>query len=141
LTVSADEQQEMIPLSRDVNASMDYGRLSLSPDSRILLAFRIEPGDRKPVYLIQSSPPGGGRARLSARPYPLPGDKFTAYELNLFDVAAKKSIRPAVDRIDYDFPRLNWDRDGRHFAYEKIDRGHQRYRLIRVDSRTGAARN
>jgi dipeptidyl aminopeptidase/acylaminoacyl peptidase len=130
-------------LSRDGRPGLAYGRLSWSPDSKALVAFRIEPGDRKEVYLIQSSPPGGGRARLRSRPYALPGDKFTAYELNLFDVAARKSIRPAVDRIDseYDTPRLHWDRDGRHFAYEKIDRGHQRYRLIRVDSRTGAASN
>ena len=55
---------------------------------------RIEPGDRKEVYLIQSSPPGGGRARLRSRPYPLPGDKFTAYELNLFDLDARKATRP-----------------------------------------------
>ena len=90
---------------------------------------------------MQSSPPGGGRARLRSRPYPLPGDKFTAYELNLFDVAARKSSRPEVNRVDFDEPRLNWDEDGRHFSYEKIDRGHQRYRLIRVDSHTGQASN
>ena len=36
-----------------------------------------------------------------------------------------------MDPIDFGFPGLRWDRDGRHFSYEKIDRGHQRYRLIR----------
>ena len=56
------------------------------------MAFRIEPGDEKEVFLIQSSPPGGGRAKMQQRPYPLPGDKFAAYELNLFDVAARKQI-------------------------------------------------
>ena len=101
------------------------------------MAFRIEPGDRKEVYLIQSSPPGGGRAQLRSRPYPLPGDKFTAYELNLFDVESKKAIKPKVDRIDFESPRLRWRKDGRHFTYEKTDRGHQRFRLIEVDSHTG----
>jgi dipeptidyl aminopeptidase/acylaminoacyl peptidase len=71
----------------------------------------------------------------------LPGDQFPAYELNLFDVATKKPIRPPVDRIDFGGPRLHWDKDGRHFSYEKIDRGHQRYRVIRVDSQTGQASN
>ena len=77
----------------------------------------------------------------SRGPIALPGDKFTAYELNLFDVAAKKQIKPEVDRIDFGEPRLRWDEDGRHFTYEKIDRGHQRFRLIEVDSQTGEARN
>ncbi len=130
-----------IRLSSDGKADLSYGRLSWSPDSKTLAAFRIERGDRKEVYLVQSSPPGGGRARLRSRPYPLPGDKLTAYELNLFDVAGPRSIRPEVDRIDYDEPRLHWDRDGRHVSLEKIDRGHQRYRLIRVDSHTGKAHN
>ena len=54
---------------------------------------------------------------------------------------AKKATKPKVDRIDFESPRLRWDKDGRHFTYEKIDRGHQRFRLIEVDSHTGDARN
>ncbi len=139
--VRAEGKIEAVPLSTDGKDGLGYGRISWSPDSKTLVAFRIEPGERKEVYLVQSSPSGGGRAKLRTRPYALPGDKFTAYELNLFDVAAKKSIRPEVDRIDFGTPQLRWDKDGRHFTYEKIDRGHQRFRLIRVDSQTGEARN
>ncbi|MGP0069994.1 MAG: DUF885 family protein [Isosphaeraceae bacterium] len=139
--VRAAGQSEAIALTTDGKDGLGYGRISWSPDSKTLLAFRIEPGERKEVYLIQSSPPGGGRAKLRTRPYALPGDKFTAYELNLFDVAAKKSSRPAVDRIDFGSPEIRWDKDGRHFTYEKVDRGHQRFRLIRVDSQTGEAHN
>ena len=89
--VVPEGKAEEIRLSSDGKAGLSYGRLSWSPDSKTLVAFRIEPGDRKEVYLVQSSPPGGGRARLRSRPYPLPGDKFTAYELNLFDVAGPRS--------------------------------------------------
>jgi len=32
-------------------------------------------------------------------------------------------------------------KDKRHFAYVKVDRGHQRYRVIEVDAQTGALRN
>ncbi len=71
----------------------------------------------------------------------MPGDKFTAYELNLFDVAAKQQSRPGVDRLDYDDPRIRWNKDGRHFTYEKVDRGHQRFRVVEVDAHTGLARN
>jgi dipeptidyl aminopeptidase/acylaminoacyl peptidase len=114
-----------------------YGMLQWSPDSKRLVAFRIEPGDNKEVHLIESSPEGGGRAKMRSRSYDLPGDKLTSYELNLFDVETKKQIKPEVEKIDLHFPRLYWNKDGRHFAYEKVGRGHQRLRIIRVDSHTG----
>jgi dipeptidyl aminopeptidase/acylaminoacyl peptidase len=46
-----------------------------------------------------------------------------------------------VDRIDFGRPRLRWKRGGGSFTYEKVDRGHQRFRLIEVDAHTGSARN
>jgi dipeptidyl aminopeptidase/acylaminoacyl peptidase len=129
---------EAIQLSTDGTEGNSYGRFSWSPDSRILVAFRIEPGDNKEVYLIESSPEGGGRAKLHSRPYALPGDKFARYELNLFDIDPRKQIKPKVDKLELDWqvPRLHWKKDQRHFAYEKVDRGHQRFRVIEVDSHT-----
>ena len=80
----------------------------------------------------------GGRARLRTHEYPLPGDKFPAYELNLFDVASGKQIKPAVERVDFGVPRPRWHGDGQRLTYEKTDRGHQRFRVIEVEARTGA---
>jgi dipeptidyl aminopeptidase/acylaminoacyl peptidase len=133
-------------MSDDGKGDLAYGMLRWAPDSKTLVAFRIEPGDRKEVYLVESSPAGGGRARLHTRPYPLPGDKFTAYEMNLFAVADRKQTKPAVDRIDFGTygnqpPRLRWNKDGHRVTYEKVDRGHQRFRLVEVDTHTGTARN
>src|SRR5262249_46219389 len=63
-----------------------------------------------------------------------------SYELNIFQLAEPKQIKPAVERVDFDRPRVRWKRDGSHFTYEKIDRGHQRFRLIDVAVDTGSAR-
>lgn len=130
------------PLSEDGKEGFAYGRLAWSPDSKTLVAFRIEPGDRKEVYLIQSSPPEGGRAKLQSRPYALPGDKFTTYELNVFDVSSRQQIKPQVDRFEHGWeaPRLRWSRDGRRVAYMQVDRGHQRLRVIQVDVNSGQVR-
>ena len=141
IVVRSAGKTEETPLSHDGKVGLSYGRLSWAPDSKTLVAFRIEPGDDKEVFLIQSSPDGGGRAKMQHRRYPLPGDKFAAHELNLFDVAARKQSKPAVDRIDYDSPRLRWEKDGSHFTYQKIDRGHQRFRLIEVDTHDATVRN
>lgn len=135
----ADDTQ--VQLSKDGSPDRSYGMLQWSPDSKTLIAFRIEPGDRKEVHLVESSPDRGGRAKLSSRPYPLPGDKFTSYELNLFDIATKEQIKPKVEPIDFGRPRLRWNTDHRHFTYQKTDRGHQRFRVIEVDTHTGNVRN
>jgi dipeptidyl aminopeptidase/acylaminoacyl peptidase len=135
------EDGKEIQLSRDGKPGLGYGMLRWAPDSQTLTAFRIEPEEEKEVYVIESSPRGGGRAVLHKHPYALPGDKFTAFELNLFDPANQKQIKPEVDRIDFGFPELRWNSDGRHLTYEKADRGHQRFRVIEVDTHTGELRN
>ena len=130
-------------LSTDGVEDNAYGMLSWAPDSKTLVAWRIEPGDNKEVYLVESSPAGGGRAKLTKRPYALPGDKFKTCELNLFDIETRKQIKADAEKLELDWqvPRLQWKKDQRHFAYEKVDRGHQRFRAIEVDSHTGQARN
>jgi dipeptidyl aminopeptidase/acylaminoacyl peptidase len=138
----ADDAKE-IQLSTDGKDGLEYGNLSWSPDSKTLVAFRIEPGEHKEVYLVESSPREGGRAKLKSRPYPLPGDKFTKFEPNLFDVASRKRIKPEVDRFEHEWlrPRLRWSRDGSRFTYQQTDRGHQRFRVIEVEAQSGAVRN
>ena len=117
-------------------------QLSWSPDSKTLVAFRIEPGERKEVYLIESSPHGGGRAKLHTRPYPAARRQVHRLRAEpLRRRPARSSSSPRSSAIDFGTPRLRWSRDGRHFTYEKIDRGHQRFRLIEVDAQTGKARN
>ncbi len=133
--------EEEIPLCHDGTEEIGYGNLQWAPDSKTLVAFRIEPGDRKEVYLVESSPKDGGRAVLHSRAYDLPGDKLTSYELSLFNVEERKQIKPEVEAIDLGWPRIHWKADGRHFTYEKVDRGHQRFRVVCVDSHTGETFN
>ena len=132
-----------LQLSRDGKEGQAYTRWTWSPDSKTLVAFRTEPGDRKEVYLVESSPKEGGRAKLQTRSYDLPGDKFPTYEINLFDVATQKQIKPEVDRFEHGWlrPRLYWGQDKRRLTYQQTDRGHQRLRVIEVDAQTGNTRN
>src|SRR5262249_43211123 len=118
-----------------------YGMLSWSPDSKALVTFRVEPGDRKEGYLIEASPRGGGRAVLRTPPYELPGDKLTSYQVHLLDPAGGNEVRCDVEKVDFGRRNVRWQRAGHAFAYEKTDRGHQRFRLIEVDAVTGTARN
>ena len=132
-----------IQLSSDGSDTNSYSRLEWSPDSRSLVAWRVEPGDIGMVYLVQSSPPGGGRAVMRERHYAQAGDKFPKYEPNIFDLASHKQTKPEVDRFEheYEVPQLHWMRDGRHFAWMQEDRGHQRLRVIEGSCDDGSIRN
>ncbi len=118
-----------------------FGMLSWSPDSKVVVASRIVPGEPKPVHLIRSSPPEGGRAKLITRLYPLPGDRYTTYELWVFDVASQRATKVETEIVDfYGPPRPRWRSDGRRFLFHRTDRGHQRFRIIEVDTQTGKTR-
>jgi dipeptidyl aminopeptidase/acylaminoacyl peptidase len=148
LFVRSKEGKEF-SLTTDGKEGLAYGLPRWAPDSQSLMAWRIEPGQDGQVHLIASSPREGGRATLQTRGYPLPGDKFTAYEPYLFK---RKSEAPEgespfaaqkieTDKVDFGFPFARWREDSKAFRYTKIDRGHQRYRLIEVSAETGLARN
>jgi dipeptidyl-peptidase 4 len=140
LGANAKDAQEK-QFSTDGTTEEPYGMLDWADDSNSLVAFRITPGESKEVYLIESSPKEGGRAKLRTRGYPLPGDSFTSYELSLFNVADGTQTKPEVDAVDFGRPRLRWHGDGKRFTYEKVDRGHQRFRVIEVEVATGKTRN
>jgi dipeptidyl aminopeptidase/acylaminoacyl peptidase len=130
-------------ITQDGKEDDAYGRLQWSPDSKTLTTWQIVPGDKKLVYLIQSSPPDGGRAVERSHPYAQAGDKFTTYQLSLFDVASHKFIKPQVEPFEHEYesPILHWSLDNSHVSWQQEDRGHQRMRLLEADARTGSVRN
>ncbi len=125
-------------LTHDGEEGHYYSSASWSGDSKKIVAYRTEPGDNKMVYFIESSPKEGGRAKLHSHQYDLPGDKFTSYEMSLFFIQTKEQTKVDTEPIDFGRPpRLRWTKDSKSFTFERIDRGHQRARIIRVDANTG----
>ena len=141
LFVKPAEEGEEIQLSKDGKKGYEYKEAFWAPDSNHLVSFRVKPGEISEVHLVESSPKGGGPAKLHTRKYALPGDPFTTFELNWFDLSTKRQVKPKVGLIDFRGPRLRWTPDGQKFHYLKIDRGHQRLRVIEFDTFTGKHRN
>lgn len=131
---SGEEQ----PLTTTGTEERPFGRLSWSPDSRCLAAFRTTPADPLPVYRIESSPDSGGRAVLHTQGYRLPGDDYPVYELALFDAESGTPIACDIEPFDFGTPRIRWNPDSSNFTIEKTDRGHQRFRVLRIQAQTGA---
>jgi len=111
-----------------------FARVTWTPDSKYVIAARVNKGDRKQVHLLESSPTPWGPAILESRAYDRPGDKVDTFDLFRFDVATGKFEPLSAPRTEYGgMPNLRWRKDRTKFTYELMDRGYGRWRLIEVD--------
>jgi len=118
-----------------------FGELQWAPNGHYLTGYHTDPREIKKVYHILTSLPNTTRGELRSQEYAQPGDEFTAYEMYTFNMATLTGQKVQEEKIDFlGIPTQNWESDGRHFIYEKADRGHQRYRIIEVDAQTGTVR-
>jgi dipeptidyl aminopeptidase/acylaminoacyl peptidase len=135
---------EWTPLSFDGSEGNAYQISSLvwSPDSSRLAVYRVRPGYTRLVHYVESSPADQLQPKHSTIEYAKPGDALDVQQPALFEIATKKQFR-VDNRLfpnPYQLSRLAWWKDSRAFTFEYNQRGHQLYRVIEVDARTGAAR-
>ncbi|OJY95777.1 MAG: peptidase S9 [Sphingobacteriales bacterium 40-81] len=130
---------DAIQHTTDGTAEKPYGSLAWSPDSKYVVGYKITPYKDSLVYYVLTSQANTTRGQLKSQEYKQPGDPFTTYEMFAFSVMEKKTTKINTEIIDF-FPEpyLNWRKDdATHFLYEKVDRGHQRFRIIDVDVKSG----
>ncbi len=128
--------------TNDGTEGKPYGQLAWSPDSKYIVVYHIDPVKDSAVYYVLSSVSGTTRGQLKKRPYKQPGDPFTTYEMFLFRPADKKTVKVNTPVLDFfGAPELHWrSHDNRYFTFERVERGHQRFRVIEVDATTAETR-
>ena len=131
-----------VKFTSDGTPEQPYGRLAWSPDSKYLVGYHIHPVQDSPVYYILTSLPGTTRGQLLSHPYKQPGDPFTTYTMFLFRPGQQQTLKVNTDTIDFfGTPELHWHTaDKEFFTYERVDRGHQRFRVIEVNAANGNTR-
>lgn len=131
--VSDDQAWQAVSSINDsVQGDESLVRPEVSPDGKVISVWKRTPGENLDVFTIESSPRGGGRAKLHKRPYELPGDRMDAYELMVVDTQSWQRLPTKLPVIDLGSPIVRW-RGDHEMLIEKIDRGHQRFRLFVVD--------
>lgn len=134
---------ETIQFTKDGTKAKPYGSLAWSPDSKYVVGYHINPVIDLPVYYVLSSVANTTRGQLKQHAYKQPGDPFTSYEMFLFQIENQKTSKVDTPIIDFfDAPELHWrNGDSGYFTYEKVDRGHQRFRIIEVNANTAQTRS
>jgi dipeptidyl-peptidase 4 len=112
-----------------------------APDSKHFVAMRLQPGTRRRVTLVESSPEDQLQPKLDSYPYLKPGDQIPIRKPHLFDVAAQKEI-PVNDELfsnPWSISDLRWSSNSTQFTFLYNQRGHQTLRIVGVDAVSGAA--
>ena len=116
-----------------------------APDSLRLMARRVVPGQEHVVHFVEAAPVDQLQPKLHSHPYLKPGDRLPKPQWVLCDIAAK-STHPIPDTL-YPNPFTedghldgHWTSDSQEFRFIYNQRGHQAYRLLAVDGKTGTVR-
>ncbi|MCE7061864.1 S9 family peptidase [Dyadobacter sp. CY343] len=130
-------------LTHEGNPLRPFGELSWSPDGQYIVCYRIDKQEEREVSYILSSLPNTTRGEVKTRGYAQPGDEFTSYEMFLVNVKTKELVKVKSEKIDFfNAPVIRWrEGDPQYFTYEKVDRGHQRFRVIEVNAGNGDTKN
>jgi dipeptidyl aminopeptidase/acylaminoacyl peptidase len=114
-----------------------------APDSKHLVAMRLQPGTERRVYEVESSPPDQLQPKLTSYPYLKAGDQVPISKPHLFEVESKREI-PISDALfanPWSITDVRWDGDSSRFTFLFNQRGHQALRVIAVAAQTGAAKS
>ena len=139
--VNVDSQAEF-QLTEDGSEDDAYqGRMQWSPDSQKLVVMQRTAGEKRTVYMVESSPKDQLQPKLHSMDYAKPGDELPQSRPRLFDVRTKKQI-PVSDELfpnPWSINHLRWQPDSRRFTFLYNQRGHQVLRIVVVDAETGEA--
>jgi len=114
-----------------------------SPDSKKLVTFRTDRRDIGHLYLYQSCPDSGYRAKVWAYERSLPGEMNSPMmEYYVFDIESKQKTRidlpPQSTIVAWGTPA--WFKDSSMLYMQQYQRGYKELNLLAIDPETGSVR-
>ena len=140
LREKASGEESLIRTEGTAKAQRNHG-IYWSPDSTKLIAVRVNKGDDRKVFLVESAPKDQLQPRLSSYDYLKPGDQVPIDRPYLYDVMARKTIDVSNTLFDnpWSLDEIRWADDSKRFTFLYNQRGHQILRVVAVDATTGIA--
>lgn len=113
-----------------------------SPDGQKLIVLQTERAKKRQVTIVESSPADQLQPRVHSFPYTKPGDKIDHPRPRLFDL--KKDLEVAIDDTLFATPwalkNFHWSKNSDRVFFTYNQRGHQIFRLIGIDAKSGATK-
>ncbi len=139
--VRNESDRKEYKLSYDGGLGLHYSAAIVwSPDSRKLMACKVDPPEKHMISYVESSPKDQLQPKYYTYEYPKPGDEVPQRWPQIFDVENRKHIRVDESLLpnQYDVDNFKWDSTGTRLTFEYNKRGHQVYRVMSIDAATGA---
>lgn len=124
-----------------------HGPIRWSPDSKAFVVSSCIPVPVRKITLVDSTPKGEVQPKIIERNYAKPGDPLPKPFPVIFTLTDSGC---EWNRVNSDlFPNhftdsesldLQWSSDGSEFYFDYNERGHQLYRILAVNAKTGAVR-
>jgi dipeptidyl-peptidase-4 len=139
---------EVRHLKTDLDESAPFhGGVAWAPDSSAFVASSAAEVPVRKVTIVDSSPKGQLQPVLKEFDYIKPGDPLPRPLPVLFHVTGAGHDWKAVDPVLFSNPfteqptiDVEWAADSSEFHFNYDQRGHQIYRIVAVDAKTGEAR-
>ena len=116
--------------------------VSWSADSKKFLAYRLDRRKVGKLYLYQSLPDSGFRAKVWSYERALPGEPAITEEYYVFDVNQKSKVKvdvePFADFTSSIYP--TWFANNNELYFARFRRGYKAIDLFKVDAETGRAK-
>ena len=141
--VKNNDDNKEYQLSYDGGLGKYYSSyIKWSGDSRKLVSCLVIPAEKHMIYYIESSPEDQLQPKHYSYEYQKPGDAIPQKFPQLFDVMPGKHIIVDESMLpnQYSINNIKWSKDNTYFTFEYNKRGHQVYKVIKVDAATGNSR-
>ena len=113
-----------------------------SPGSKKFMAISSDRRNAKKLYLYQSLPKEGMRAKVWSYERGLPGDNSVAFmEFYIFDVEKKTNVKVDVNPFNRTALTPEWTDDGSGFYFTVMERFYKSIDLYYADPETGEVNN
>lgn len=114
--------------------------INWSPDSKKFTTYILDRRKEGRLYLYQSLPDSGYKAKIWSYERTLPGEETaTTKEHFIFNVEKKSIVKmdigPYADFLNWEAPK--WVNNGQKLFFRKFTRGYKEYDLFAVDIATG----
>ncbi len=114
-----------------------------SPNSKKFVATKLDRRNAKKLYMYQSLPDSGMRAKVWSYERALPGEDLPLQEYYIFDVETKTNVKANLEPLEDLWAGFtpNWAEDSKTFYFAQMARYYKALGLYFIDSETGTVRN